>query len=164
MWHRLGRVTGYCVEHPACSCTVFESIDLPTISMSHEIPPSIAPPRAMTLRFFRKAEQFGGAPERRTPPPFPRPSSRLEQLARQTALADDRQKRADTEFLVVRHGHGRRRVAAAPLHHDVAAALPNLNEPVLGKHAAQFPSGKGPQPRQPEPRWGSRTPRPEAAA
>lgn len=62
----------------------------------------------------------------------------LEECSIEAGLADDRRKGAWLEVLVQRDGDCPGGIAEAQLHDAMAAALPDLDEPVLLEQAAQL--------------------------
>jgi hypothetical protein len=68
-------------------------------------------------------------------------------------LPNDRLKRSDTQFGVVRHRHCNRGFRRALLHHDVTAALADLRETVTLQQLAKFSARENAQLSQPQPQF-----------
>jgi hypothetical protein len=78
-------------------------------------------------------------------------SRRLEDFARQTALANDRGQRSRLEFLMVGYDDGYGCLGKSLLQDDMAAPAANLGKPVGRQDLTDFASGKDSEPTQSSP-------------
>lgn len=71
-----------------------------------------------------------------------------------SGLADDGLQGADADFGMIGNGNGDGSRGCRPLHHNVAAAPPDLDEVVAREDRAYVLTGQDPQSTQPRPRPG----------
>lgn len=71
-----------------------------------------------------------------------------------SGLADDGLQGADADFGMIGNGNGDGSRGSRPLHHNVAAAPPDLDEVVAREDRAYVLTGQDPQSTQPRPRPG----------
>ena len=70
---------------------------------------------------------------------------RLEQRSRKLRLANDRLKRPDPKFRMVRDRHRDGRVGQGQLHDDVTASLPDFDKALFRKERAHVSARQSPQ-------------------
>ena len=63
-------------------------------------------------------------------------------------MANDRQQRSGSQLGMVRDRNCYGRLAFSALHHDMAPALPDLDEAVFGQNPANIASRQDPEPTQ----------------